>query len=164
MILKDRTIEVFGYNPEQLTPSSHKKVVCQCDYCRKEYTPTMCNRTAGLKKLPHLQKDSCKPCKTAKTMESWEILGVREEKTAKMIEAQKKTNQEKYGADYLNATQEGKEKAKEAWASLSPERKEEIQKAKKKGMMDKYGVENSFEIPEVRLKAIHTWMRNLNIS
>lgn len=36
MIDIEATIKEFGYNPDDLKPQSHKKVICICDECGKE--------------------------------------------------------------------------------------------------------------------------------
>jgi len=37
MILIEKTIELYGHNPETLAKSSTKKILVSCDYCKEEF-------------------------------------------------------------------------------------------------------------------------------
>lgn len=75
MILRKETIQKISLDPDIMSPNSHKRVVCKCDYCQKIYEPSMKNRTNSYKKFP---KDSCKNCRYKKREEvSLNLHGVK---------------------------------------------------------------------------------------
>lgn len=151
LLIKD-TYDKFGYNPYDLKDRSNKKVVCKCDYCGTCYEPTYDNRNQSLIKLPHVPKDCCQSCRPKKTMESWEILGVKEQKIEEMILKQIQTNQEKYGADFYTQTEEGRNKLKMAWEEMTPEQKSKIILSKENTMTAKYGGKNTLQSSELLQK------------
>ena len=71
MINIQKTIEKFGYNPNDLKPRSSKIVLVDCDYCGKEISPSM-NTVYGGRK--HIKKDCCKNCQGEKQKDLYPLV------------------------------------------------------------------------------------------
>jgi G:T-mismatch repair DNA endonuclease (very short patch repair protein) len=63
---KKKTLEKFGYNIDQLSINSHKRISVTCDYCDDDYLASYKNRNSSYKKFP---KDCCSKCKFKKREE-----------------------------------------------------------------------------------------------
>lgn len=67
MILKKETLEKYGYNPDDLAPTSTKPVEWQCDICqfRRTYTKAHCEKKHEIAMSHEDQLEKCQKCSHA---------------------------------------------------------------------------------------------------
>ena len=137
-ISEEKTLESFGYSPDQFGPSSAKLVIAACRYCgehmevRKGFfnkAGSACHRVCQREEMkqqksPFLNKE------------------VREKA--------KKTNLERYGTENANQSEEIKKKMTDILNS------EEVKQKRIDTNLEKYGVENVFQAEEIKEKIEET--------
>lgn len=104
-ILAERTKELFGYYPSELSCGSGRKVVLLCSVCGKEKTSAYKDLVKG----NGFTHNSCKSLLSKKTF----LKKYHVDNPAKLESIKQKareTNRKKYGADYHTQTQAGKER------------------------------------------------------
>lgn len=143
MLLKEKTIEVFKYDPETLNKGSHKKICLSCDYCGIEYEAVY---KARLKSHQIISKDCCGKCKHKK-MQDVNLVkyGVKNQFSRQEIKNQiVENNIEKYGTEYFTQTEEHRIKTKNT-------------------NLKKYGVENAMQNQQIRNKQIESLQSNYGV-
>lgn len=139
IILRERTLEKYGYCPEKFGPTSNKFVVAICRYCGQE---------SFIRKGFFTKSGSAchKECR------------FKEQKISpfsdpKVREKAKKAIEEKYGVD-----------RKEIAEKISKSKKtKEVQDKYKKTCLEKYGVENVFQNSEIKEKIKNTMIEKYGV-
>jgi very-short-patch-repair endonuclease/transposase-like protein len=156
MLLKDKTLEVFGTDIDKLSKNSSKRVCLKCDYCGIEYDAVLKNRNKGYDKLP---KDACKSCRYIKREE----IGNNPFSRPEVKEKIKQHNLQKYGVEWHTQSEEFKEKAKrtnlDKYGYENASKAEEIKQKAKDTNMKKYGVANPSQNLQVRKKREETMIK-----
>ena len=189
VILKERTIQEYGYDPDSLGKSSAKFVIATCRVCGKEHkirkgffnkSGSACHKECKIKEQSQLS-----PFKDPKKREY--ALSKIEEKygskyasqnkdVAKKIsdvkkskahqERVKKTVLEKHGVENVFQSEEIKEKIKqtniEKYGTEYPMQNEDIQAKLRKASRKKYGTENPRQSAKVDEKIRNTNLRRYN--
>lgn len=190
MLLTQKTIDEFGYDPATLSKSSNKKIYTQCDYCSGLIETTYYAYNQLNKNI--VNKDACSKCRGKKTAESNLIkYGVENvsqrkavrDKVTKTLQDRygvinpsqcskvkgkiKQTNLAKYGTDYYLQSQDAREKTiktcQERYGVDNPGQDPVIKAKIKRVLLDKYGVENVSHLPEVRAKAEETCLERYGV-
>ena len=129
---------------EWLGPTSKIPILCECDYCHKQYKKPYGEIVVGRKIV---DKDSCYDCKYNKIVESnYTKYGV---KTNLMLkenqEKSKQTVKEKYGVDNVMQNEEIKNKqaasVEKHYGVKSPIQNPEIKEKIRRTAVEKYGAE-----------------------
>jgi hypothetical protein len=159
---------------ESLPKSS--KAWYSCDYCGKEFEREIKTRERGLEKCP---KDSCgeKDCKNKKKAEGYlirfgvthnsQLQNVKDKKIVKIkakmpetLQKMKKTNLEKYGAEFASQTDSVKEKMKQTclstYGTVSSLLNEDVREKTKATNLSLYGVEFPMQSEVIKAKREET--------
>lgn len=149
MILVEKTVEDYGYEPESLSNGSNKRICVQCDYCQLIYTTTMKQRNHANK---HVDKDACKKCRFKKRSDiSMAKYGVD---NPSKLESVKQKVREK-NIDRLQS-EEYKQQIKETnlrkYGCKSAMNNEKIKEKHRQTFQRKYGVDNPSQLTEVQEK------------
>jgi very-short-patch-repair endonuclease len=159
MILIEKTIELYGHNPETLAKSSTKKMLVLCDYCKEEFETFPKKRQTTQKVI---QTDCCKKCRYIKVGDLsilkygvrnvFELQSVKDKIVAKNIEI--------YGVARPTQNQAIKDKVKntfiERYGVTNPMAIEGMQDSRKEACLEKYGFENPSSVPEFKEKRKQT--------
>lgn len=153
MLLHDKTIEEFSYNPDNLSKGSHKKIYYKCDYCNKEQITSYKDY---LKNRQKLEKDACWDCRHLKTKDILLIkegitnVGQRISVKEKIKEVNTKKNQEN-----PNRKKQIAEKVKRSHLEKYGEfytKTDEFKNRFKKTCLKKYGADNPSKVEKVKEK------------
>lgn len=163
MLLVDKTIEEFGYDPTTLSKGSDKIVLFTCDYCGEEVNQKNRIRNNAHKSLP---KDACKPCGPKKRNES--LMAKYGTKCTLQLddvkEKRKKTWQDKYGVDHPFANNSVQKKIKktnkERYGYENAFKNKDIQEKVKKTNLERYGYKNVFEDKRVQAQIREKQIQN----
>jgi len=133
----EATIQKFGYSPLSLSVGSHKKIVMICDYCQSVNEIVYKSYNHGRKIV---EKDACIKCKFIK----------RED-----------VGEKKHGVRHSTQRPEVRKKLSEKAIirQNSPEFKEKI----KNIMLEKYGVESSFQSEQIKEKIKATMLEKYGV-
>lgn len=149
MLLKDKTLEVFEVNIDNLSEKSSKRVCLKCDYCGKEYDTTYKNRNNSYAKLP---KDACKDCRYIKREE----IGNNPFSRPEVKEKIKQHNLKKYGVEWHTQSDNFRQKSKDTnikkYGCENAVQSDEVKNKIKDTNLERYGVENPAQNKEVRNK------------
>ena len=163
LLLVNKTIKEFGYDPNTLTYGSNKKICHRCDICDEVKTNTYQHLLKGI----GLSHTKCSPAKNKKTL--LKNHGVTNPMQLQFVKDKiKETNLERYGCEYSLQNDKVKEKSKQTNlkkygyenASSSPEIKEKRAKNNKQ----KYGHESVLSVPEVREKINKTNLKKYGVA
>jgi len=150
MLLKEKTQSSFGYNPDYLSFSSHKKVKIQCDYCKVEFDKTYGHYVKTLSSV--IKKDCCKKCKVLKTHEVIKLNGTQ----SQINEKRAATNLKKFGcvapANNKDIQQKIQTDNLEKYGVAHHVQREEVKEKSKATNLSRYGVDNVFKSSEVQNK------------
>lgn len=166
VIDSDKTYEKFNYYPENLTNSSHKRIIVICDYCQVEYESKQDNIYRSRKKLA---KDACNKCKYLKQKESFILhYGVANPSNIKEVQDKREeTFMVRYGVKNPTQNKEILDKVHqtcmERYGTISPIKLPEIQKKIKAGHLEKYGTENPCALPQVINKRRDTCLERYGV-
>lgn len=147
MITQEKTKEDFGYNVEDLSSGSNKKIYVKCDYCETLYVTTYKIYNKGREII---EKDCCKQCRYIKRKDiSLALYGV--ENSAQRPEVRKKISEKCEGFD-----EKRRKSMRKKYGVSNPMHSEELKRRHKQTVMDKYGVENVSQVREIREKVEQT--------
>jgi hypothetical protein len=178
LILDQRTFDVFGYWPKDLSHGSARLIVHKCSVCGLEKrtafkyflinrrTAHLGCRSAKIKQtyierygVEHLWKTSEGQEKRKQTM--LKKYGV--EYPSQSLEVQKKveqTNLERYGVKHPLQSSQIQEKVRQTnikkYGADNPRKSKQIKEKIKQTNLDKYGVEYPSQLSEIREKQKHT--------
>jgi len=137
MIQKEKTLEKFGVNTDNLLDGSHKRIIIKCDYCGDDTENTYKNYMIS-KKNTVINKDCCMKCRGLKAKEC-NAARDRTEAVQKGNKQREETCLEKYGKKHANQTLEIRDKMAESLRNRTPEEKEISNIKRKQTFLDKYG-------------------------
>ncbi len=166
---------------ESLPKSS--KAWYSCDYCGKEFEREIKTRERGLEKCP---KDSCgeKDCKNKKKAEGYlirfgvthnsQLQNVKDKKIVKIkakmpetLQKMKKTNLEKYGAEFASQTDSVKEKMKQTclstYGTVSSLLNEDVKEKTKQTNLKNLGVEFPMQSEVIKAKREETNLEKFGV-
>ena len=165
MLLREKTLHSFGYDVDNLTNGSKKKICVRCDYCNEEYDVIHRNRINSNKIV---DKDCCMKCRQKKKEDvvkhKYGVTNVMHlDSTKKKIV---ETNRDKYGVDYATQSELVKNKIKTTCLEKygveqvlsDPKHREKC----KDVIKEKYGVEHIQQNPEIKEKTLQTNLRKYN--
>lgn len=142
MILREQTYEQCGYYTEDLRPGSEKKIIVQCDYCD---TIFIIGNRSRIRATQKLNKDACKNCKYKKRAD---------------------TNLAKYGAENVSQVKKFQDKRLKTLEQTGYfdefDGKRHADRIRQ-GVRDKYGVDNVFQLDEVKEKAKNTTIEKYGV-
>lgn len=166
MILKEETIQKFGYDPTNFTFGSQKKVVASCDRCNSQYVRqvakitehpfcTKCNRQLAVFNLSPEAKQARKDKISAKWEKRMAVIGykpsIREKIEVVCVDCGIKWERAKHIK--CNTTVRCRKCARKyQHENITPEKKLSIQEKRKNTLLEKYGVTHNWAIPGVKEK------------
>lgn len=184
-ILKDRTIEIYGYDPETLGRTSRLYVMATCRYCGKEMRilkgnfnklGSACHKECRME----TQRKQDSPFNNPETQEKAkkkiaELYGENREEIGRRISKTKNTEEsknkyiatcmDKYGT--INGFQAEEVKAKiretnlERYGDASAVRSQEVQDKKRKTNIERYGFSNPMLNPQIKEMALSTFKQTI---
>lgn len=149
--------DIINIKPEELTHSSHKKILIQCDICGTQKQTTFKNYFIYLKENEN-KKYTCNRCNSEKRkITCLKIYGVSNAANAKNVkEKSKKTCKEKFGVEYYFQSDEfkinNKEKCLKKYGSEYYVQTEDFKEKYRNHCLEKFGVDNYFKFDEFKLE------------
>jgi len=188
VILKERTVEEYGYDPDSLGKSSAKFVMATCRFCGEEHkirkgffnkSGSACHKECKIKEQSQLSpfKDPKKRAYALSKIEekygskyasqnkevAKKISDVKKSKSHQ--ERVKKTNMDRYGVENVFQSEEIKEKIKqtsiEKYGVEHPLKSDTIKQAVRNTLLDRYGVSNMSHHKPFKDQASDTFKNNV---